>query len=327
MPDAADVVAVMLIAHGSVVRTAVDQTQADPRDAADVGDGVLILGRDEIDADDVMDIQRLDVDRPVADLGIDLGAAAAVNDRSVAVSGDTAGEVFAVDAARRAAVADHAQILTDDAADGDQAFHRPGEAAAGQTAAARADDTAHAAAAAVGHDRAGDIQIEDAPFLLKIAEQPLMRAVGGAVEVLDRMPVAAEGAGERGNGHDGAACKVDIGLKLHAQPDRPDAAAAVPRKGLKFLGRGDTDRLSLVFAGGSVHIADDELPARVGRALLRVGRIVLRPIREDRGGEDGKQHTERTERGKENGKRMLFILHGSAPPFPAWGSPPGPRSP
>ncbi len=307
----------MLITHGAVVSAAFDQPQTDAGDAADVGDGIFILGRDEIDPDDVVDIQRFDIERSVADLDVDLCAAAAAADRALAVSGDAAGKVLAVDAARRAAVADHAQVFADDAADGDQALHRAGKAAAGQRAAARADDTADAAAAAVGHDRAGHVQIKDAPVLLQIAEQTLMRAVGGAEKVFDRMAVAVESAGEGRDGHERAAGEIDVVDQPHVQPDRPGAAAAIARKGLKILGRGDGDHLALVLAGGTVRIPDDKLSVRAGDAFDPVPvRFLVLPFRKDCGGKQGKHDRERAKHGDQNEKRLPIILHGPAPPFP-----------
>ena len=164
----------MLIAYESLVDTAVDRPKADPDDAAHVGDGVRILRCDKVDADDVPDIQGLNVKGLVTDLDVDLSVIGAAADRPVAVSGDTAGKMLSVYAAIGSAVADDAQVFTSDAADGDQTLHRSGEAAAGNAAPVGADNAADTAAAPVRHNDAGHVQIQDPSILFKITKQALV---------------------------------------------------------------------------------------------------------------------------------------------------------
>ena len=222
-----------------------------------------------------MDVERFDVDRLVTHLDVDLGTVGTRADRPLAVSGYAAGKVLAADAAGGFAARDDTQIFAHDTADGDQSGHGAGEAAARHGAAAGADDAAHAALTAVGRDRTGNLQIHDPSALFQIAEQALVRAVGAAGKVFDRMAVAEEGAGEGGNGHDGAPAEVDIPGQIHTQADRPGAAAAVEGKVPELLGGGDRDDLALVLAGRAVGVADDKLAIGGGRffdGLFLLGR-------------------------------------------------------
>ena len=234
--DAAHVIAVVGIAHGTGIEAIFNAAGGIPGNAAAVGDHIGVLGTGQAH---VLHTELLQFQPTGRNAGIDLGLVPAVLDAAGIAARHAACEAFAIDAALDGAAFNAAVVLPGNAAHivlpCDLAIKRT----VFNTAVAGAHQAAHLAAAVIRLHPALQLQVSDAAAGLQIAEKALMGAVGSQDKVFDAVSAAVKAAGKAGNGSKGAALQVDVRIQLHLQALGIFHQGAVGGKGSQFLGRRD----------------------------------------------------------------------------------------